>query len=127
MNIFNVDLRELTPQEVNLAQALADAATIGILQERAVTHGVQLADQLQGALNSRIVIEQAKGIVAERLKVGMDEAFTLIRGYARSGRRRLNEVAGALIAGVLTAADLLSAQNERSYSTGNARPDKRPD
>lgn len=82
MNIFNAELVELTSQEVNLAQALADAATIGILQERAVRHGVELAGQLQRALNSRIVIEQAKGVVAERLRVGMDEAFDLMRGYA---------------------------------------------
>ena len=83
MNVFNANMSPLSSQDVNLAQALADAATIGILQERAVRHGVQLASQLQGALNSRIVVEQAKGIVAERLQVGMDEAFELIRGYAR--------------------------------------------
>ena len=65
MNIFSSELPELSPEEINLTQALADAATIGILQERAVKHGADLAGQLQGALNSRIVIEQAKGIVAE--------------------------------------------------------------
>jgi hypothetical protein len=106
MNIFNAELCELTSLELNLAQALADAATIGILQERAVRHGVELAGQLQGALNSRIVVEQAKGIVAERLQVGMDEAFDLIRGYSRGQRRRLSEVAVALISGSLKAADL---------------------
>jgi GAF domain-containing protein len=99
MNIFNVDLVELSSQEVNLAQALADAATIGVLQERAVRQGVELAGQLQRALNSRIVIEQAKGVVAERLRVGMDEAFDLIRSYARGTRRRLGEVAVNLIDG----------------------------
>ncbi|MGO9342155.1 MAG: GAF and ANTAR domain-containing protein [Acidimicrobiales bacterium] len=110
MNIFNVDLVELTAQEVNLAQALADAATIGILQERAVRYGVELAGQLQQALNSRIVIEQAKGVVAERLRVGMDEAFDRMRGYARGNRRRLGEVAVNLIDGSL---DVSALSEER--------------
>jgi GAF domain-containing protein len=106
MNIFNANLTELTSQEVNLAQALADAATIGILQERAVSHGVELAAQLQRALDSRIVVEQANGIVGERLHVEMGEAFDLIRGYARSHRRRLSEVAVAIISDELRLTDL---------------------
>jgi GAF domain-containing protein len=110
MNIFNANFVELTSQEVNLAQALADAATIGILQERAVRHGVQLAGQLQQALNSRIVVEQAKGVVAERLQIGMDEAFDLMRGYSRGQRRRLSEVAASLIEGSLSVNDLSIAR-----------------
>jgi transcriptional regulator with GAF, ATPase, and Fis domain len=113
MNVFDADLRQLTPQEVHLAQGLADVATIGILQERAIHQGVQLADQLQQALNSRIAIEQAKGMVAERVHVGMDEAFGLLRGYARSRRRRLSDVAVALIDGTLSPADLSSPQSTR--------------
>jgi transcriptional regulator with GAF, ATPase, and Fis domain len=116
MNIFDRELRELTLQEVNLTQALADAATIGILQERAVQHGAQLARQLQVALNSRIVIEQAKGVVAERLHMGMDEAFALIRVYARNGRLRLSDVAIALVAGSLSASDLSSTPANQSYA-----------
>ena len=97
MNIFSVELRELSIEDVNLTQALADAATIGILQERAIKYGTELAGQLQGALNSRVVIEQAKGIVAERRQVDMDEAFTLLRSYARSNRKQLSDVARAII------------------------------
>jgi GAF domain-containing protein len=108
MNIFNDEPRDLTPQDVNLAQALADAATIAILQERAVKRGTQLANQLQGALNSRIVVEQAKGIVAEHLQVAMDEAFNLLRGYARSERRRLSQVAVDLIDGSLAVTTMSS-------------------
>jgi GAF domain-containing protein len=114
LNVFSADLRELSSQEVHLTQALADAATIGILQERAVHQGSEVAIQLQTALNSRIVVEQAKGIVSERLQVGMDEAFGLLRGYARSGRRRLSDVATALIGGTLMAPDLLLAQSRPS-------------
>jgi GAF domain-containing protein len=118
MNIFNPNLTELTPQEVNLAQALADAATIGILQERAVSHGVELAAQLQRALDSRVVVEQAKGIVGERLHIEMDAAFDLIRGYARGHRRRLSEVAAAVISGELRLADLSSNFAGRSPTQG---------
>jgi AmiR/NasT family two-component response regulator len=112
----------LTSQEVNLAQALADAATIGILQERAVNHGAQLARQLQSALNSRIVIEQAKGVVAERLHLGMDEAFAMIRTHARNGRIRLSEVAASIVVGSLPASDLsstppLGSSHRRSSDT----------
>jgi GAF domain-containing protein len=113
MNVFDDEPRELTAQDVNLAQALADAATIAILHERAVKRGAQLAGQLQGALNSRIVVEQAKGIVAERLQVGMDEAFGLLRGYARSERRRLSDVAVELIDGTLDVATMSSVRRSR--------------
>ena len=106
MNIFSPEPRELAPEDVNLAQALADAATIGILQERAIKHGSDLAGQLQGALNSRIVIEQAKGIVAERRKVDMDEAFALLRSYARRNRQKLSDVAHAIIDHSLAPANL---------------------
>ena len=121
MNIFDTRLRDLTSQEVNLAQALADAATIAILQERTVRQGAQLARQLQAALNSRIVIEQAKGVVAERLHLGMDEAFALIRTYARNGRLRLSEIAGALVAGTLSASELSSAQQSQSSAQAQSR------
>ena len=106
MNIFSTELRELSTEDVNLTQALADAATIGILQERAIRQGTDLAGQLQGALNSRIVIEQAKGIVAERRQVDMDEAFALLRSYARSHRTPLSDVARAIIDHSLAPAEL---------------------
>jgi ANTAR domain/GAF domain len=112
MNIFSVELRELTAIEAKVTQALADVATIGILQQRAVAHETSLASQLQEALNSRVVIEQAKGIVAERLHVEMDVAFSLLRGYSRSSRRRLSEVASELIDGSLSTADLVSREPE---------------
>jgi transcriptional regulator with GAF, ATPase, and Fis domain len=109
MNIFDTQLKEMTSQLVNLSQALADAATIAILQERSVRHQVDLAAQLQGALNSRIVIEQAKGIVAENLRVSMEDAFTMLRGYARNTRLPLSDVARAVIERSLTLAELPSA------------------
>jgi len=97
MNVFDVEHHDMTLPQVTLTQALADAATIGILQERTVKNRTDLSEQLQGALTSRIVIEQAKGILAERQKVDMDEAFAMLRGYARSNRLQLSAVAACII------------------------------
>jgi AmiR/NasT family two-component response regulator len=80
-------------------QALADVATIGLLHERNLRHQEVLAEQLQGALNSRIAIEQAKGVLAERLGLDMGEAFSLLRDQARAQNRRLAELASAVAGG----------------------------
>lgn len=83
----------LPAADLALAQALADVATIGILSERAV-HDVQVLNaQLQTALNSRVIIEQAKGVIAHRGKISMDAAFARLRRYARDKNERLVEVA----------------------------------
>ena len=83
--------------DVQVLQALTDAATIGLLQERTVSRSEALTEQLQGALNSRIIIEQAKGAVAQARNITVDEAFTAIRGYARRHNRRLTEVAQSIV------------------------------
>jgi GAF domain-containing protein len=88
--------RSLDATDVPIVQALADVAAIGLLQERAIRRGETLTEQLQGALNSRIVIEQAKGAVAQARAVNVDEAFMLIRNYARRTNRRLSDVAYAI-------------------------------
>jgi GAF domain-containing protein len=119
MNVFDVERRDLSLQELNLAQALADVATIGILQERTVKEHVDLSVQLQGALNSRVVIEQAKGIVVERLGVDMEEAFALLRSYARGSRLQLSIVAEGVIDGTLSVSDLTAAR-------GAGRASERP-
>ncbi|WP_314507242.1 GAF and ANTAR domain-containing protein [uncultured Microbacterium sp.] len=86
------------PEEsVAAAQAFADVATIGILHERTVRESTVLTEQLQSALNSRIVIEQAKGVVSHTRGVSIDEAFTLIRGYARSHSTGLSLVAARIV------------------------------
>jgi AmiR/NasT family two-component response regulator len=79
---------------MDLAQAMAEVAAIGLTQERALRERSLLAGQLQAALNSRVVIEQAKGMLAEYLNMTMDEAFTLLRNYARDHNRKLSELAG---------------------------------
>jgi transcriptional regulator with GAF, ATPase, and Fis domain len=93
LNLFRAGPGRLSPADLRIGQALADVATIGLLQERNVRRGETVAEQLQGALNSRAVIEQAKGKLAERLSIGMDEAFGLLRVYARNSNQRLTDVA----------------------------------
>jgi transcriptional regulator with GAF, ATPase, and Fis domain len=99
LNIFSDTMGgDLHGMDASIMQALADVATIGLLQERAVRRGEVLTEQLQGALNSRIIIEQAKGAVAQAGGISVDEAFIAIRGYARRHNRRLTDVAQALVA-----------------------------
>lgn len=93
LNVFRTERRDLDDGDARLLQALADLATISLIQEQAITRADVLTEQLQAALNSRIVIEQAKGAVARTFDVGVDEAFGLLRDHARSSRRRLTEVA----------------------------------
>lgn len=101
LNLMRNERGELNQHDILAAQALANVATIGILQERRIRDASSVQDQLQSALSSRITIEQAKGVVAETAHVSMDAAFTLIRNYARSNQETLTTVAGQLIAGNL--------------------------
>jgi transcriptional regulator with GAF, ATPase, and Fis domain len=93
LNLFRARPGPLDPAELRIGQALADVATIGLLQERNVRRGETVAEQLQAALTSRIIIEQAKGKLAERLSLDMDQAFALLREYARNSNHRLTDVA----------------------------------
>lgn len=98
LNLFGTTDTRFDPSEVRVVQALADVATIAILQERNLSRAEALTEQLQGALTSRIVIEQAKGAVATRAGISTDEAFAFLRNEARSSRRRLVDVAQAILA-----------------------------
>jgi hypothetical protein len=101
-NLFSALPGPLDAETIERGQALADVATIGILHERAIRRQEMVTEQLQVALNSRIVIEQAKGALAERLQVGIDDAFMTLRGYARLNNRKLAEVAQAVATGELS-------------------------
>jgi transcriptional regulator with GAF, ATPase, and Fis domain len=93
LNLFRAQPEPLHPAELRIGQALADVATIGLLQERNVRRGEVVAEQLQAALNSRVVIEQAKGKLAERLSIGPEQAFGILREHARNSNQRLTDVA----------------------------------
>jgi ANTAR domain len=97
LNLFRVDPAPFDPAELRIGQALADVATIGLLHERNVRRTETVAEQLQRALNSRVVIEQAKGKLAERLGMDMDQAFGLLRDYARNSNQRLTDVAANFV------------------------------
>ncbi|MDP9335553.1 MAG: GAF and ANTAR domain-containing protein [Actinomycetota bacterium] len=102
LNLLSTTPVPLGPEDQQVAQALADIATIGILQERALNDALVVTSQLEGALESRILIEQAKGIVAERNHVGIDTAFEVLRGYARTNNRLLRDTAREVIEGTLS-------------------------
>ena len=97
MNLFHTRPGPLPEADLRLGQALADIATIGILQERAVRQGEVLTEQLQHALNIRVIIEQAKGVLAQLGTVPMDVAFEHLRRYARSHRTLLTDVARRVV------------------------------
>jgi GAF domain-containing protein len=106
MNLFCVQQSVLSADDLALGQALADVATIGLLQERAVRESELLAEQLQTALNSRIIIEQAKGVLIASARVDPDQAFGLMRNHSRRNNQPLQDVAAAVIDGSLTPGQL---------------------
>jgi transcriptional regulator with GAF, ATPase, and Fis domain len=97
LNLFGTQPGALDADTIRLGQALADVATIGLLQARAIHQRDTIAEQLQSALNSRVIIEQAKGVIAERRQLDMDQSFTLLRSTARNSNRRLSDLARAIV------------------------------
>jgi GAF domain-containing protein len=108
LNLFRPDRGEMGDADVDAAQALADAATIAILQQSAVIETRVVNEQLQQALNTRVLIEQAKGVLAERTGIEMNQAFSALRHYARNHNLRLATVAETLIDGTLDSTALLA-------------------
>ena len=106
LNLFAVERRALTDDHLAVAQGMADIATIGLLHERALRDQVVLAEQLQTALHSRIVIEQAKGVLSARAGLSVSEAFTRMRTHARRTGQQLTAVAEAVVTGRLDDDDL---------------------
>jgi GAF domain-containing protein len=98
-NLFHHEPNAVSDDALRIAQGLADVATIAILQQRAAQRGNDLNEQLQTALNSRIVIEQAKGVLAEREGIDVDEAFGMLRQRARSTSTPISQVARDLVSG----------------------------
>jgi transcriptional regulator with GAF, ATPase, and Fis domain len=121
INLFHAEDRHLDATDVRLGQAMADIATIGILQERTINQAGVLAEQLQRALESRILLEQAKGRLAERVGVDLHEAFSLLRRYSRHHNRRLTEVAAAFLSGEIDADALNLTAGPSTRSVRGAR------
>ncbi len=106
LNLFHVESGDMLPADVVAAQALADVATIAILQHRAAIEAQVLEEQLSQALETRVAIEQAKGMVAADGGVDLEHAFLLLRSHARNHNLRLADVAGDIVGGRLSAAAL---------------------
>jgi GAF domain-containing protein len=106
LNMFRIDEGRMRDADVVAAQALADVATIAILQHRAVRDAQVLNEQLTEALNTRIVIEQAKGVVAERAGLDMERAFARLRRHSRNHNLRLTDVAHAVTTKALPVSSL---------------------
>lgn len=108
LNLFRVGVGAMGPADVEVAQAFADVATITILQHRAALEARGVHQQLTHALNSRVILEQAKGMVAERLDLDMEQSFAVLRNHARHGNLRLSDVAQSVIDGSLAPSALRS-------------------
>lgn len=106
LNLFHTGTSALEQSDVEIAQAFADIATIAILQHRAVRESQVVNEQLQHALTSRIVIEQAKGMVAEREGLDMEQSFRMLRNHARNHNLALADLADSVITGSVAAASL---------------------
>jgi len=121
LNLFTSEPGALAEDKLRTGQALADIATIGLLQQRAIRRRDVLTEQLQVALNSRVLIEQAKGLLAERLHVNVADAFTFLRQSARSRNLRLSDVAQAVLDGTEQVPIGAPRPGRRSPAPGGAR------
>ena len=101
LNLLSVTRAPMEAADVIVARAFADLATLSIVQHRAGAEAQRLNEQLSAALTSRVVIEQAKGVISERADVDLAEAFARLRAYARNHNLRLTDVAQAAIDGTL--------------------------
>jgi GAF domain-containing protein len=105
LNVFQATPGPFDEAAILAGQALADVATIAILQARAVEDAARLAGQLEHALKSRVVVEQAKGILAERLGIDPDEAFARLRRHGRRNGLHLAVLARQVVDGSFTLDD----------------------
>jgi transcriptional regulator with GAF, ATPase, and Fis domain len=115
LNLFSSSSVRLSDDDLQIGQALADVATIALLQHRAIEHRQLIAEQLQGALNNRVLVEQAKGVIAERQQVDMEHAFKALRAYARRRSQRLSDVALDIIEGNVETAELDIRKSDGPY------------
>jgi transcriptional regulator with GAF, ATPase, and Fis domain len=122
LTLFRADAGEVDKVTERIAQAFADLATIGLLQVRALRRQEDLAAQLQHALTSRVVIEQAKGVTGERLGLDMDAAFDALRRYARSHNLRIAELARTVVDGSFDTARLVPEPDRTGSDPQESRP-----
>jgi GAF domain-containing protein len=113
LGVFGTVVGDLDDTDVQIVQALGDVAAIALLQERTIRRGEVLTEQLQGALNTRIIIEQAKGAAAQAHNVTLDAAFEMIRAYARRTQQRLSDVTRLVVTEPSTLRDIADHDPDR--------------
>lgn len=113
LNLFRTEPRPMSNFDSAIGRALADVAAIGMVHERKLSDAELVKQQLQTALHTRVIIEQAKGVMAERGGMDVNQAFTLMRSYARRSRQRLSDVARAVVEGSDTSAIISSRSSGR--------------
>jgi GAF domain-containing protein len=126
LNLFRAAPGAFDPASVRVGQALADVATIGLLHERSMRRSDTLNEQLQAALNSRVIIEQAKGKLAERLGIDVNQAFTVLRDQARNRNQRLSDLARAFVDGTQAITGPAGSARASHPGTRQPRPGPRP-
>jgi len=109
LNLFANNAAPLSDDDIAVGQAMADVATIGLLQERTLHEQTIVSEQLQSALQSRILVEQAKGVLAARADISVNDAFTRMRTHARNNGLTLTAVASAVVDGLIDVKVLMDA------------------
>jgi GAF domain-containing protein len=123
LNLFGTSVGKLADEDLRLAQALADVASIAIIADHAAADNATIAQQLQSALTSRVVIEQAKGLLAQLGNLEMEQSFAAIKQYARDHNQRLSDVARELITRTLPAQGVIDhAVARRTIPRHEPRP-----
>lgn len=97
LGLFGAQTGTLDDDDLDLGQALADVASLALVAQRASSDKTAVNEQLQTALNSRVLLEQAKGILAQHGDLGMDESFATLRRYARDHNKKLTDVSRAIV------------------------------
>jgi transcriptional regulator with GAF, ATPase, and Fis domain len=113
LGLFGTGVGGLNSDDLSLGQALADVASVAVVQEEATADKTRLAEHLQTALNSRVIIEQAKGVLAQQGASDMTQAFAVLRRYSRDHNQRLTDVAQAVVSGSLSAEHLIHHPGSR--------------
>ena len=113
LGLFGTEVGALNEDDLVLGQGLADVASVALLQDRAAADSAVVREQLQNALNSRVVLEQAKGVLAQLGNLEMDQAFAAMRGYARAHQLALSAVAQGIVARSLLSQTVLDHASSR--------------
>jgi transcriptional regulator with GAF, ATPase, and Fis domain len=127
LGLFGTTTGALNPEDISLGQALADVASVALIQDKVAADRTAVNEQLQTALTSRVVIEQAKGVLAQQADLDMTQAFAVLRRYSRDHNLRLTDVAKAVVGRSLPAQQVVDYARSRMSSQSGGGSGLRPD